>query len=388
MKLNVQKLGKVAPTVEQEPWSINKAYDKLTIVYSDITKTSYISRIPVPRNKVSLDMTKYWIPLGSKEAVTVASYKLLTSEAQLPLDEASVKGTYLIGDYVYVWVGEDGNAVDNKYQKIELRGPQGSAGLSAFEIANAVRLENDEEPFEDEAAWLESLQGPPGAPGSKGDQGEQGEPGPQGPQGPTGPTGPQGPTGPSGATGATGPRGAEGKSAYQSYTEWAAANNQTVMTEEAWIETIMTNHSGGGTAAASAYIRDNQIRIPIRGTSAPGVLYSPEPNYVINLSDVESAVTLNIRGNNLHNDVSLIRLDDRISFGVQRKDIVLSKADVCSETGVNIKVGLLVKNVDVLYTSITLKTNNELPDRSIIINYQRQGYSPNTPDVNELEPTE
>ena len=93
---------------------------------------------------------------------------------------------------------------------IQIPGPKGEAGASAYECAV-------EEGFiGTEAEWLASLVGPKGdtgATGPKGDKGDTGEQGPKGEKGDkgdTGATGPVGPQGPAGENGAQGPQGVQG----------------------------------------------------------------------------------------------------------------------------------------------------------------------------------
>lgn len=64
MKLSVDKLGKVAITVEKDYWSSSKDYDKLTIVEVENQYKTYISRKPVPAG-TSLSNREYWIPFSS-----------------------------------------------------------------------------------------------------------------------------------------------------------------------------------------------------------------------------------------------------------------------------------------------------------------------------------
>lgn len=62
MELQIERLGKVGITVEQEYWSNLRTYDKLTIVQVEGSASTYISRIPVPPHTY-LNNRKYWIPL-------------------------------------------------------------------------------------------------------------------------------------------------------------------------------------------------------------------------------------------------------------------------------------------------------------------------------------
>lgn len=88
MKAQIENLGKVAITVEEDYWSDKKDYDKLTIVEVKDKYATYISRIPVPAG-TSLTNRKYWIPFSSlKEEILVdfnAILKQLVDNGQLTL---------------------------------------------------------------------------------------------------------------------------------------------------------------------------------------------------------------------------------------------------------------------------------------------------------------
>ena len=131
MKIQVANLGKVAITVEEQPWSINKAYDRNTIVEDNFT--SYISRIPVPKGQPLVNNRKYWVPFSTRNgSLSVSSFKIITDETQLPRNEEDNDGPYLIGSVAYFWVGTGGNAVDEKYQSINIQGPAGSDGADGI----------------------------------------------------------------------------------------------------------------------------------------------------------------------------------------------------------------------------------------------------------------
>ena len=71
MLIQKDNLGKVAVTVEKDYWSINKDYDKLTIVEKEGSFGTYISRKPVPAGKELTDRD-YWIPFSSlKEEIVL-----------------------------------------------------------------------------------------------------------------------------------------------------------------------------------------------------------------------------------------------------------------------------------------------------------------------------
>lgn len=83
MELYLDKLGKVAVTVEKGYWSINKVYDKLTIVERQGVFGTYISRKPVPSG-IELTDRNYWIPFSSlKEEITLAFAELVKQVADV-----------------------------------------------------------------------------------------------------------------------------------------------------------------------------------------------------------------------------------------------------------------------------------------------------------------
>lgn len=73
MRLQIDKLGKVAITVEQGYWNINKDYDKLTVVQVENEYATFISRKPVPAGTVLTDR-KYWIPFSSLKEELIINY--------------------------------------------------------------------------------------------------------------------------------------------------------------------------------------------------------------------------------------------------------------------------------------------------------------------------
>ena len=79
MRLSVDNLGKVAVTVEENYWSLDKDYDKLTIVEQEGVFGTYISRKPVPAGTVLTDR-KYWIPFSSLKEEIVLQFNEIVNE--------------------------------------------------------------------------------------------------------------------------------------------------------------------------------------------------------------------------------------------------------------------------------------------------------------------
>ena len=77
MKLAKDNLGKVAVTVSDSYWDINKDYPKLLIIEVKDQYQTYISRRPVPAG-TQITNRKYWIPFSSlKEQIKGIQYFLL-----------------------------------------------------------------------------------------------------------------------------------------------------------------------------------------------------------------------------------------------------------------------------------------------------------------------
>lgn len=168
MKLQVEQLGKVGITVDEQYYNISKSYDRLVIVQNEDDGICYISRKRVPAGQGQINNREYWIPLGKpNNIVSLAQFKALSSVNLLPDTFEEYDGPYLIGEDAYFWVGTDGNYENNpKYQKITIKGNTGSPGKSAYQIW----LENGGDSNIDEATWLDTyVKGKEGEPGSKGD---------------------------------------------------------------------------------------------------------------------------------------------------------------------------------------------------------------------------
>lgn len=74
MKLPIDKYGKVSISIEEEPWSASKNYDKLTILEAgEGTFKTYISRIPTPAG-TPLSNRHYWIPFSKLDNNIVIDY--------------------------------------------------------------------------------------------------------------------------------------------------------------------------------------------------------------------------------------------------------------------------------------------------------------------------
>lgn len=59
MKTIIKNLGKVVPTIENNNWSINNSYEKLTFVYDIYTNALYISKQDVPEG-IEITNGDYW----------------------------------------------------------------------------------------------------------------------------------------------------------------------------------------------------------------------------------------------------------------------------------------------------------------------------------------
>ncbi len=90
MQLYIDKLGKVAITVEEGYWSIEKDYDKLTVVEKQGIFGTYISRKPVPAGTELTDR-KYWIPFSSLKEEIVIDYNAFINRYKQILEEYGEK---------------------------------------------------------------------------------------------------------------------------------------------------------------------------------------------------------------------------------------------------------------------------------------------------------
>lgn len=79
MQLFIEKLGKVAVTVEECYWDINKDYDKLVIVEVKDKFATYISRKAVPAN-TNITNREYWIPFSSLKENLAIDYNNFKAE--------------------------------------------------------------------------------------------------------------------------------------------------------------------------------------------------------------------------------------------------------------------------------------------------------------------
>lgn len=261
MKLNVDKLGKVAITVEKNYHSVSKAYDRLVIVEERNTYTTYISRRPVPVGK-QLSDREYWIPLGRRSnTVSVNNFIILNSTNDLPATQDEVEAPYLIDGVGYFWVGSDGDTLGGKYQSVHLQGES----VYDIYVRNGGTLSEED--------WLASLKGEKGETGQKGEKGEKGDAftyddfsdeeleslrGPAGKDGAQGPRGVQGPAGPMGPAGPAGSDGHSPKLTVGSNGNW-------------FIDGIDTNvPANGGTSAAGNCIVETDTHVIFYVTPASG----------------------------------------------------------------------------------------------------------------------
>lgn len=79
MRLSIDNLGKVAVTVEENYWSVEKDYDKLTIVEQEGVFGTFISRKPVPAGTPLTNRT-YWIRFSSLKEEIVLQFNQLVNE--------------------------------------------------------------------------------------------------------------------------------------------------------------------------------------------------------------------------------------------------------------------------------------------------------------------
>lgn len=273
MKVEVERLGKVAITVDENYWDPNKSYDRLVIVQNRNDGICYISRVRVPAGQVLSQSDRYyWIPLGKPStSISVSGFTVLTSVTMLPDEQPDTP--FLIGNTAYFWVGENGNVKDGKYQSVEIQGEQGADGLSAYQIW----LANGGDPNILEPEWLEEyVKGKQGEKGDKGDRGKafeysdftpeqlaglKGDPGKDGEPGPAGAPGQRGATG---ATGATGPQGIPGTDGHSPVITIGANGNWFIDGKDTGKPSRgPKGPAGSGGDANGPYVLDGVLYIPV-----------------------------------------------------------------------------------------------------------------------------
>lgn len=122
MRIQIDDLGKVAVTVEQGYWDINKDYPELAIVQVKYEFKTYISRKPVPAN-TSLNDRKYWIPFSSLKEELLIDYNKhiadLTAELKKWIDDIESNKNALNNlNYIYdIGFVYKPNSIDLIYNK-------------------------------------------------------------------------------------------------------------------------------------------------------------------------------------------------------------------------------------------------------------------------------
>lgn len=122
MRIQIDDLGKVAVTVEQGYWDINKDYPELTIVQVKDEFKTYISRKPVPAN-TSLNDRKYWVPFSSLKEELLIDYNKhiadLTAELKKWINDIESNKTALNNlNYIYdIGFVYKPNSIDLIYNK-------------------------------------------------------------------------------------------------------------------------------------------------------------------------------------------------------------------------------------------------------------------------------
>lgn len=379
MKLNVVNLGKVAITVEEKPWNIHRSYDRLTIVEDNFT--AYISRISVPKD-TPLTNRRYWVPFGTRSAVSVNAFTILSNISDLPTTFEDNHGPYLISGVGYFWVGTNGDTLNGKYQSLQLTGPKGDTGAkgdtgekgdkgdqgeSAYEAAMRVRASQGL-PRLSLDDWITSLKGENGKDGKNGSPGQNGQ------------------DGKDGQDGAPGANGAPGKDGRDGYTPYIGDNGNW------WINGVDTGKpsrgrdgASGEGGSASAYIRDGRIYIPINtGGNLPNIV-QPLDGMTYSVTLTVPYVTILVLGSNITAN-TLLTVSNTDYF-------ILSKGDDTPSPSIILTPEEVIAGVEVkcTFTSSNLNDSNRTHSTSIIITSANQEYSqkiikvnyslPNRPDI-------
>lgn len=85
MKLQIDNLGKVAITVDNNYWNINKDYDRLVVVEVKDKFSTYLSRKPVPAG-TQITNREYWIPFSSLKEEILIDYNKFINKYKDQLD--------------------------------------------------------------------------------------------------------------------------------------------------------------------------------------------------------------------------------------------------------------------------------------------------------------
>lgn len=85
MKLQIENLGKVAITVDNNYWNINKDYDRLVVVEVKDKFSTYLSRKPVPAG-TQITNREYWIPFSSLKEEILIDYNKFINKYKDQLD--------------------------------------------------------------------------------------------------------------------------------------------------------------------------------------------------------------------------------------------------------------------------------------------------------------
>lgn len=89
MKSQIEKLGKVSITVEQDYWNINNSYDKLVVVERESTHTCYLSRKPVHPG-VSIDNREYWVKFSKYSDIPYEIVQELGDSYELAVSQRTI----------------------------------------------------------------------------------------------------------------------------------------------------------------------------------------------------------------------------------------------------------------------------------------------------------
>lgn len=154
METYKENLGKVAITIEQDYWNINKVYDRLVVVERQGTGTCFISRKPVPAG-ISILNREYWIKFskwadipyeivqqfGDSEELTI-SQKVLTKK----IDQLQDMIEHLHPGNIGVAVNVTPNIVfENTGSSVVV-----SANMVNVAIANSITIRCNNEVYQEE----------------------------------------------------------------------------------------------------------------------------------------------------------------------------------------------------------------------------------------------
>lgn len=146
MKQQIDNLGKVAVTVEEDYWNIKKDYDKLTIVERAGTGTTFISRKPVPAGTSILNRN-YWIKFSKWSDIPYKITQKFGDSDELAISQKTLTNKF---SEVETEIQEGDETLDQRLRVVEVH-ERITVDGGELEVATAEDLENPQTPRQEAA---------------------------------------------------------------------------------------------------------------------------------------------------------------------------------------------------------------------------------------------